>query len=171
MLEMTRPPRDQLRQAVDARRRELRLTHLDMDCAAKLQPGYFGKTICGTRGLGGATLDRVLKTLGVKILLVPDDGHEGMLASGKHTARDLSTAKMRKIAALGGKARWAKVPPADRKAWASLISEVRWNGTARRRKANASRKAARTRRWNNNWRKFSRHVDAFIKANPPPDRA
>jgi hypothetical protein len=164
------PPRDQLRQAIEQIRIARRVTMLDMDADAGLQDGYFAKCICGTRRLSDGTLDKVLKALGVKILLVPDDGTEGMLASGTHLTADLSTSKMRKIAALGGKARWAGVPPEDRKAHAQLIAEVRWNGETRRRKTNASRKAAATRHTMDGLRRFGRHVEAFIRANPPPSR-
>jgi hypothetical protein len=102
--EMTRPPRDQLRQAIDARRKELKLTCLDVDAEATLPQGYFSKYLCGSRNLGPEALEKVIAVLGVRILLVP----LGMLASGKHISlersNDLSTSKMRKIAALGGKA-------------------------------------------------------------------
>jgi hypothetical protein len=168
---MTRPKRDQLRQAIDARRKELRLTCLDVDTDAELPSGYFSKYMSCVRNLGPDALGKVIAVLGVQIVLVP----LGMLASGKHIrlerSNDLSTSKMRKIAALGGKARWANVPPEDRIAHAQLIAEVRWNGETRRRKMNASRKAALTRRRNNSWRKFCRHVEAFIRANPPPGAA
>jgi hypothetical protein len=144
------------------------LTCLDMDHDAALPSGYFSKYLACVRNLGPDALEKVIKVLGVKIVLVP----KGMLAFGKHVSlernNDLSTSKMRKIAALGGKARWANVPPEDRIAHAQLIAEVRWKGETRRRKMNASRKAALTRRWNDGLRKFSRHVDAVIRANPPP---
>jgi hypothetical protein len=124
--EMTRPPRDQLRQAIDARRKELKLTCLEVDSDARLPSGYFSKYLCGSRNLGPEALEKVIAVLGVEILLVP----LGMLASGKHVSlersNDLSTSKMRKIASLGGKARWAGVPPEDRTAHAQLIAEVRW---------------------------------------------
>jgi hypothetical protein len=159
---MTRPPRDQLRIAIDARRKALRLTCLDMDADAELPSGYFSKYLACSRNLGPDALEKVLKVLGVQIVLVT----LGMLAFGKHVSlersNDLSTSKMRKIAALGGKARWANVPPEDRKAHAQLIAEVRWKKGSRRRKANA------TRRWNDHLRAFARHVEAFIRANPPP---
>jgi hypothetical protein len=165
---MTARPRDQLRNAVDARRKELKLTCLDVDSDAGLASGYFSKYLCGSRHLGPDALEKVIAFLGVEIVLVP----KGMLASGKHVSlernNDLSTSKMRKIAALGGKARWANVPPEDRIAHAQLIAEVRWNKEARRRKMNASRKAMATRRWNDGWRKFSKFVDAVLRANPPP---
>lgn len=118
-------PRDPLRLAIDARRKELKLTCLDMDHEANLPSGYTSKYLCSVRNLGPGALGKVLQVLGVEIALVP----EGMLASGKHASlernNDLSTSKMRKIAALGGKARWANVPPEDRVAHAQLIAEVR----------------------------------------------
>jgi hypothetical protein len=95
--------------------------------------------LCGSRNLGPEALEKVIAVLGVEIVLVP----KGMLAFGKHVSlernNDLSTSKMRKIAALGGKARWANVPPEDRTAHAQLIAEVRWKGEARRRKMNTRR--------------------------------
>jgi transcriptional regulator with XRE-family HTH domain len=140
---MTRPPRDQLRQAIDARRKELKLTCLDLDSDAGLASGYFSKYLCGSRNLGPEALEKVIAVLGVEIVLVP----KGMLAFGKHVSlernHDLSTSKMRKIAALGGKARWANVPPEDRTAHAQLIAEVRWN---KKRRSAAMRGAATRRR-------------------------
>ena len=139
---MTRPPRDQLRMAIDARRKELKLTCLDVDSDARLPQGYFSKYLCGSRNLGPEALEKVIKVLGVQILLVP----LVMRASGKHISlgrnNDLSTSKMRKIAALGGKARWAGVRPEDRTAWGQLIAEVRW----RKSKRLAAMRAAATRR-------------------------
>ena len=141
------PPRDQLRMAIDARRKELKLTCLDVDSDAGLPSGYFSKYLCGSRNLGPDALQKVIKVLGVEIVLIPARP-EGMLASGKHVSlernNDLSTSKMRKIAALGGKARWANVPPEDRIAHAQLIAEVRWN---KKRRLAAMRGAA-TRRKN-----------------------
>jgi hypothetical protein len=137
---MTRPPRDQLRQAIDARRKELRLTCLDVDSDAGLPSGYFSKYLCGSRNLGTGSLDRVLKALGVRILLVPTDSTGGMQASSPHFPK----AKITKIASFGGKVRWQNVPPEERSALGRKLAQARWD----KRRRSAALCSARTRRKN-----------------------
>jgi hypothetical protein len=135
--EMSGRPRDQLRQAFEELRREMRLTMEDVDGEAGLQSGYYAKCICGTRALGGTTLDKVLKALGVKILLVPDDGTEGIQA----VARIKSRSDRMKVC---GKLRWEKIPKEERSAVARRAVQVRWNKTRR----SAAMRSAGTRRKN-----------------------
>jgi hypothetical protein len=138
MLKMTgRPKRDQLRQAIDARRKELRLTCLDVDADAKLQDGYFAKCLCGSRRLSDGTLDRVLKALGVRLLLVPDDGQEEIRAPARILAR---SEHMKSC----GKLRWAKVSKEERSAVARRAVQARWDNKRRE----AAMRSATTRRKN-----------------------
>jgi hypothetical protein len=64
---------DELRKLIDARRRKLGLTMLDLDVDAGLQDGYSSKLMVGIRNFGPKSLEAVLKALGVEIKLVPRD--------------------------------------------------------------------------------------------------
>ena len=128
---MTARPRDQLRQAVEARRKELRLTMIQVDADANLAGNYYSKAICGTRTLSGTTLDKVLRALGVKILLVPDDSPEGI------RARDQIFRSNR--AKSCGQLRWAKTPKAERSEAGRKAVHARW---AKARRLTAVRGAA-----------------------------
>jgi hypothetical protein len=133
---MTAIPLDPLRLAIDARRRELRLTCLDLDYEANLPSGYTSKFLCGVRNLGPGALGKVLHVLGVEIALVP----EGMLAS----ARSFSTGshqKIRAIAAAGGKARREALSPEARSAIAQKAATTRWSKYKWKLKVNAGMRA------------------------------
>jgi hypothetical protein len=134
---MTLPPRDQLRLAVDARRRALRMRCLDVDADAGLQDGYYAKCICGTRRLSDSTLDKVLNALGVKILLVPDDGAEEIQAGARIKSR---SDRMKAC----GKLRWEKIPKEERSAVARRAVQVRWD----KKRRSAAISSARTRQKN-----------------------
>jgi hypothetical protein len=131
---MTARPRDQLRQAIDDLRIEMRITMQDMDAEACLQDGYFA---CGTRTLSGGTLDKVLKALGVKILLVPDDGAEEIQAGARINSR---SDHMKAC----GKLRWEKIPKEERSAVARRAVQVRWD----KKRRSAAMRSARTRNKN-----------------------
>jgi hypothetical protein len=62
---------DQLRQALAARRRALRLTQLECDARAGLQDQYTGKLEIGTRHLGALSLPMLLCALDCDLLLAP----------------------------------------------------------------------------------------------------
>jgi hypothetical protein len=53
--------------ALDARRRQLRMTMLDLDNASGVQDGYSAKLICGKRKLGHVSLPLVIEALAVEL--------------------------------------------------------------------------------------------------------
>jgi hypothetical protein len=63
----------QLLQALDARRRQLGMTMLDVDCKSGLQNGYSSKLLVGIRKFGLLSLPLMLQTLGVELLVAPRD--------------------------------------------------------------------------------------------------
>jgi hypothetical protein len=64
---------ESLRRLLDNRRRELRLTMLDVDYRAGWADGYASKAFCGTRNFGLRSLGLILQVLRVRIMLVPID--------------------------------------------------------------------------------------------------
>lgn len=61
----------QLTEALDARRRELGFTHLELDDRSSLQTGYSGKVFCGLRHLGPLSLPMMLVALDADLYLAP----------------------------------------------------------------------------------------------------
>jgi hypothetical protein len=60
----------QLMVTLDARRRQLSMTMIDLDDASGLQDGYSAKLICGMKSLGKVSTPLLLEALGVELLVV-----------------------------------------------------------------------------------------------------
>lgn len=60
---------DDLRLAIDARRREKGLTMLDLDAVTGLTDGYSAKLCCGMRHFGSLSFGLVLQALGMELVV------------------------------------------------------------------------------------------------------
>jgi hypothetical protein len=67
----------QLVQALDGRRRQLGMTHLELDDRSSLQTGYSSKVFCGLRTLGKLSLPMMLAALDADLLVVPRTANNG----------------------------------------------------------------------------------------------
>jgi hypothetical protein len=102
----------EFRKLINARRVELRMTHLEVDCASGLQGGYFGKIMCGARNCGPQTLGPILDVLGVDIALIPRQaGSEEK--THKKAEPFAHITRLRNNAQLGGRLRRAKMTDAE----------------------------------------------------------
>jgi hypothetical protein len=65
-----------LRSAIDARRKALNITLLELDDLALLASGHASKLTCGTKNYGEVSLAAVLGALGAVLILVPAEEAE-----------------------------------------------------------------------------------------------
>jgi hypothetical protein len=77
----------ELIQYLDARRRQLGMTMVDLDYKSGLQEGYAAKLICGMKTLGPVSLPLMLQTLGLEILLTLDKLGLELLVAEKRALR------------------------------------------------------------------------------------
>jgi hypothetical protein len=56
---------------IEARRRELGLSMLEVDWRAGLQDGYFAKVSCGLKHMGRLSFGLILDTLGLEVRVYP----------------------------------------------------------------------------------------------------
>jgi hypothetical protein len=69
---LLRPVRSygQLREAINARRKQLGLTMLELDEKSGCQSGYSAKLICGDKNFGPMSMDAILGALQMDIVLI-----------------------------------------------------------------------------------------------------
>jgi hypothetical protein len=112
-----------LRAAIAARRRDLKLSQIDLDDLAFLASGHVGKLECGTKRFGDVSLAAVLGALGAGQVLVPAKSAPGESPSETWAEAEKKQKAFRKKRAQKAQRAWlAKTTPAQRRLWA------RWRG-------------------------------------------
>jgi hypothetical protein len=118
-----------LRAALAARRKELKLSQIDLDGVALLAGGHVGKIECGSKRLGDISLAAILGALGAALILVPADSAQAKGHSETWAQALKRQKEERKKRGAKAQASWlAKTTPAQRRAWARKAARVRWAG-------------------------------------------
>lgn len=130
------------------RKEELKLSNAMLDVLAELPEAYAAKMLADktSKNIGITAFGKLMKALGVKAILVEDDEQmrklasrmvernesqvrrSDMLSGGLHGDIEfkLSRRTLRRIAAMGGKARWAKMTEKQRTRAARRAARARW---------------------------------------------
>jgi hypothetical protein len=98
--------------ALEARKKHLGLTNLDIDWLGNLPSGYAGKLFCGSRCLGLTSIGKVLKALDVRLVIQPSQ----TWSDGKAMPDNMLALKEKRKSwgRKGGLKRWALQTPAQR---------------------------------------------------------
>jgi hypothetical protein len=103
-----------LREILNERRRQLKLSMIELDERAGLSGGYAGHILGGSRKFGGTSLELLLGALGVQLALVeiPKDGKTYRIRAIRRDA--FLQNRMSEIARRGALARNAQLTPEER---------------------------------------------------------
>jgi hypothetical protein len=138
---------DGLRAALAARRRELKLSQLDLDALTLLPDGYCSKLEAQKmKNYGPLSLACTLGALGVAITLVPANRAQLKNASTSWVESEKHQQRLRmKRAAKANRAWLAQTTREERRAWARKAARVRWRNwrEAKAEKAKRERQAKR----------------------------
>ena len=116
-----------LRAALAQRKRDLRMSNLELDHVAKLQSGYTGKIMCGTKRPGDMSLPALLGALGAELVLVPSSAKDRAEWRAEHA---IALDALKKVMSARGKKGAAKrvlrTTEAERSRHAKKMNRVRW---------------------------------------------
>jgi len=130
-----------LRLALAQRKRDLRMSNLELDHLAKLQSGYTGKLMCGIKRPGDMSLPALLGALGAELVLIPSRAKDNPESPGEHGA---ALGGLKKVLSARGKKgaakRFLRTTAEERSRHAKKMNRVRW--AKARAKKRAEREAA-----------------------------
>lgn len=125
-----------LRAALAQRKRDLRMSNLELDHVAKLQSGYTGKIMCGTKRPGDMSLPALLGALGAELVLVPSRAGEPAEVKAEHgAARDALKKVLSARGKKGAAKRLLRTTAAERSRHAKKMNRVRWAKARAKRRA------------------------------------
>ena len=129
---------ESLIEALVERKRELRLSTLEVDDIAGLPTGYFSKICCGVRGLGVRSLGLVLQALQVEIIVQPNNNlarGEDQLSAAEKAARNRppKTNFLKLRSAAGARRKWLLMTEAERRRHIKKMCKARSDAAKARR--------------------------------------
>jgi hypothetical protein len=117
---------EDLRALIDAHRKAIGVTLLQLDDLAGIQGGYSSKLACGMKNYGQVSLPAVLGALGLELWVVRAGSGHGRSNVIPNTYVENYKSSRKKIASMGAAARNQKMTPEQRRRSAQAAARARW---------------------------------------------